>query len=906
MKQKFNAGFWLRLKFSAVVVLVTVGVMGGFGLVAVDHLKQTATDEAVAQLATTNRLVLDLMASGQEGMRVSAENLAVLLKAKLPGTFVLDQKHTLEHKGIPLPRLSLNGKLVTLDNRLVDGFTQETGGVVATVFAWSGDDFARVATSLKREDGSRAIGTLLGKFHPGYELLKQGKHYLGPVRLFGRYYMTHYQPVFNGDGQVVGALFVGLDMTPHLEGLRKKLRNIRIGGSGYVVVQDAATGPDQGTFLVHPAKEGQNPLNNPASQEGRFTRENIDQVHGLRFYEWKNTELGEQKAREKVMAYDIYQDLGWMVVSTGYIDEYTQTPIASRDYMFLATAVTATLLILVLNIAIGRLVLSPMIREISERKQAESSLRESESLLRESEERSRLLLEHSPAGILFYDPHLTVLYINRRFAQIMHVPYEHMIGLDLNTLKDTRVIPPQRDAIDGKVGRYEGPYETTYGHINLYISMYSAPVRNEAGEIIGGITILEDITVRTLAEQELSKYRDHLEELVNQRTAELEASRNEAERLSKVKSEFLANMSHEIRTPLNGVLGMAQIGYRNSEGRQKTRDTFARIIESGKLLLGVINDILDFSKLEAGKLQIDLAPVEIRRLLESAVDIVQDRMRLKGLTVTVKLAPDLPLRCQTDSLRVQQVLLNLLSNALKFTERGSVTLEAMRQGDRLVLKVVDTGIGMSQEQLSRVFTPFEQADTSTTRRFGGTGLGLTITQRIVDLLGGRISVVSQEGQGSCFEINLPFIDDEGADTRVVEGGSSPGTGVQRLRGYDILVAEDNDINRLIIEDALLDEGAGVTLVEDGRVAVEAVTSVAAGAFQVVLMDVQMPVMDGVEATREILRHCPDLPVIGQTAHALEEDRARCLGCGMKAVVTKPIDTELLIKTIVAFASPRKT
>jgi signal transduction histidine kinase len=208
-----------------------------------------------------------------------------------------------------------------------------------------------------------------------------------------------------------------------------------------------------------------------------------------------------------------------------------------------------------------------------------------------------------------------------------------------------------------------------------------------------------------LKDRELARYRDSLEDLVAERTADLVAARAEAERLARVKSEFLANMSHEIRTPLNGVLGLAHIGFRESRGRDKARDTFARILSSGQLLLGIINDILDFSKIEAGKLRIEAIPVDLAKVIGDTLGLMEDRAQAKGLTLRFQRLSPLPESCITDPLRVGQVLLNLLSNAIKFTEQGSVTLAVGQEGDSLLFEVTDTGIGMSDEEVAKVFAP---------------------------------------------------------------------------------------------------------------------------------------------------------------------------------------------------------
>jgi signal transduction histidine kinase/ActR/RegA family two-component response regulator len=373
-----------------------------------------------------------------------------------------------------------------------------------------------------------------------------------------------------------------------------------------------------------------------------------------------------------------------------------------------------------------------------------------------------------------------------------------------------------------------------------------------------------------------------------------EAARQEAVRLARLRSEFLANMSHEIRTPLNGVLGMAQIGFRGSEPGSKAAHHFERILESGRLLLSVVNDILDFSRIEAGKMPMERVAVDLRRLVSEAGNLVAERAHAKGVEFLVEPDRNLPSACLGDPMRLAQILANLLSNAVKFTLKGRVTLSAGREAGSLIFRVADTGIGMSAEQVERLFSPFEQADGSTTRKFGGTGLGLSIARRLAELMGGTIRVQSTLGEGSRFELRIPYLlaEEPGSGT----AGETTAE-AQRLAGITILVAEDNELNRFVLQEMLSEEGAKVALVADGQQALDAVLREGAGAWDIVLMDIQMPVMDGLEATRRILSLAPDLPIVGQTAHAMTEEREKCRAAGMVAHLAKPIDLDELVAVV---------
>jgi PAS domain S-box-containing protein len=432
--------------------------------------------------------------------------------------------------------------------------------------------------------------------------------------------------------------------------------------------------------------------------------------------------------------------------------------------------------------------------------------------------------------------------------------------------------------------------------------------RGGDGQPLAVLGTVQDITERKALEQELDQHRNHLEGLVQSRTVELEAARAEAERLARVKSEFLANMSHEIRTPLNAVLGLARIGARDSAGREVQR-TFGRIHEAGEHLLGVINDVLDFSKLEAGRVVVERRPLALAAVVDNVHSLVAERATAKGLRFGVQLAPGLPAWVGGDEQRLRQILVNLLGNALKFTDRGEVHLRVTRRGDDTLFEVSDTGIGMTDEQVSRLFRSFEQADNSTTRRYGGSGLGLAISQNLAHQMDGEIVVTSTSGAGSTFTLRVPLPACE-APARAVE--TEAGQQQRRLQGLRLLAAEDVEINRLVLEDLLTGEGAQVLFAENGQQALDHLRAHGADAFDAVLMDIQMPVMDGYQATRALLQLAPELPVIGLTAHALNEERERCLAVGMVEHVTKPVDVDVLVTAIrrhvgrtVADVAPRR-
>ena len=408
--------------------------------------------------------------------------------------------------------------------------------------------------------------------------------------------------------------------------------------------------------------------------------------------------------------------------------------------------------------------------------------------------------------------------------------------------------------------------------------------------------MMQDITEMRAVQRALQGHRDRLEKEVTERTAELVDARNRAEELARTKSDFLASMSHEIRTPMSAVLGLSQIGMRQSHNR-KIAQTFEQILEAGGHLLNVVNDVLDVSKLEAGTLTTESVPFQVREVVSKCAAMLRPRADAKSLQMRVCVAEDFPDWVLGDSFRVQQILINLISNAVKFTEKGSIFLDVHRESEFSLFKVRDTGIGMSAEQLIRLFTPFHQFENTLTRNHEGTGLGLSISSRLAGLMGGEIKVLSEPGVGSEFILRLPMQVGRGNSSAAEVHIGPDVSRERRLAGIRVLVADDVRINRTIVEALLEDEGAIVTTATDGMQAVEAVSGRGKDAFDLILMDLEMPKMDGRQATRRIRASHPALPIIGLTAHVSEEERERSLQSGMDDQLVKPVLPETLVAAI---------
>jgi Amt family ammonium transporter len=399
-----------------------------------------------------------------------------------------------------------------------------------------------------------------------------------------------------------------------------------------------------------------------------------------------------------------------------------------------------------------------------------------------------------------------------------------------------------------------------------------------------------------------------------EQSAMLQAAHEKAEQANRAKSAFLANMSHEIRTPMTAILGYADVLLEH-DLNPKCVETIGIIKRNGDHLLEIINSILDLSKIEAGRLAVESLPCDPCAMVADLASFMRVRAASKRLDLAVEFRGPVPRQITSDPTRLRQILINLIGNAIKFTERGIVRVivglvDENAASCALRFEIVDTGIGMSAAELARVFEPFTQADVSTTRLFGGTGLGLSICRRLADMLGGTLTAVSVPAQGSRFILTVPTGPLAGvplvtAPTEAVSGGESPNQQSPRtpmpavLTGRRILLAEDGPENRVLISHFLRRAGAEVTIVENGQLAVDAVLQSEAGGepFDVVLMDVQMPVLDGHAATRQLRRRGFVRPIIAVTAHAMIEDREKSLAAGCDEFVTKPINHRTLVRAI---------
>ncbi|MBP7554082.1 MAG: Cache 3/Cache 2 fusion domain-containing protein, partial [Spirochaetes bacterium] len=837
-------------------------------------------------------------------------------------------------------------------NPIVDRIT-ELAGATATIFQRinKDGDMLRVATTVSDNMGQRAIGVYIPSINPDntqnqvISTVLRGETYYGRAYVVNEWYLTAYEPIRDISGYVTGMLYVGVRMKNIVERIRQAILDAKIGESGYVFVL-IGKGENRGRYIIskNGERDGENIWDDRDSDGVYVIREIINKAVSLNpgdmatvRYRWQN--IGESRPRWKVARLAYYEPWDWVVGTSVYEDELQKYKKVLKDgsVNMIITMGFFGLIALLLIAAYGVIISSRMTRPINKMTFAvgaiidgkldtaldiESSdeigvlarafnfmkdrLRITIDSLSNSEEKYRALVENINDVIFSTDVNGGVTYISPSIERISSYSPTEIVGrnfLDFVYPDDLPIIKANfEQTLKNIVTTSEFRVKEKDNEI-YYLRVSLRPVYKN-GEIYEVTGIFSDITERKNIEEELKKHRDHLEDLVKERTEELIKAKDVAETANRSKSEFLANMSHELRTPLNGILGFSQIIKRNNNISSGLIESVDVIEQSAEHLLTLINDILDISKIDAKKTMLRPGDFALEPFLDNISEIIAMRTEEKEINFIYETSDSLPKVVRADEVRLRQILLNLLGNAVKFTNEGEVRFRVSNLSDknseiddtvRLLFEVSDTGIGISEENIALLFNPFSQIENENFHT-EGTGLGLAISQGLVKEMGGRINIESKPGEGSKFWFELKLISSNKAVTEEPELESD----IIRYKSGKkrILVTDDKDYNRAVLKNMLKPLGFEIYEAANGREAIEQTKLINP---DLIFMDLRMPVMDGIEAIKE-LRDSPEfggIKIIAISASVFNSNQRQSELAGADDFIGKPVRYKELLGKIEA-------
>ncbi|HCE68080.1 MAG: hypothetical protein A2X82_13230 [Geobacteraceae bacterium GWC2_55_20] len=908
-----------------VYTLLIIGVLAVFAVTLTMYISRRLEKHAEQELSQQALLLVNTMSSYHSALSESAVKIANVFKIHFPEKFSIDPSESVTIQGRKTPLLRNGSVTLNLNNSIVDHFSSDTKAA-GTVFVRSDNDFIRVSTSLKKEDGSRALGTLLDRNHPAYQGLLKGAGYVGKAELFGKDYMTSYQPVRDDRGNVIAVLFIGLDFTDNLKGLKDKIRNTEIGRSGYIFVVDAKEGSDYGKLKIHPVKEGINIIDYRDSDGRQFIREILEKKNGIVRYPWINKELGETEVREKLVAYRTLKEWNWVVCAGSWLDELNEDARTLRNAMLIATVLVTLVLVLLFRTMLrmekrltGELqtrideyqksqeelqVTEEMLRaQVEDFMHSQDVLQQTEEMLRQqigeyqtthdqllaSEDRLKVQLElteessikfkavfdNSPIAVtLTTIPGGTFYEVNRAFTDMFGYSRDETVG---------------KSTIDLTLWQKENEYDNFIQQFrnNGYVHNFEAVMRRKDGS---EISVLYSGTRLEIAGKPLI-----LSAVMN--ITEQKRLQSQLHQLQKmdVVGQLAGGIAHDFNNMLTGILASAEILRRRLADDEKNSKMVGNIIEAATRSADLTRDLLTISR----KRPTVLAPVAINESISSVMGMLE-RTIDKHIQLTSSLASGNPV-VMCDQTQLHNLLLNLGVNARDAMPRGGTltyssterTLDeiscrsmgfSVKPGRYLELAVSDTGVGMTEDLLEHIFEPF-----FTTKEAGkGTGLGLASVYGTVKNHGGEIIVQSQPGLGSVFKIFLPLVSAESSE-------QAPEEMIVRGSG-GILLVDDEEMLRSVGCELLEELGYTVFLAENGEHALE-VYAANRGEISLVMLDMIMPRMGGKEAYLRLREQAPGLKVLFCSGFSCEGTENELLEMGAGGFIQKPYNRSELSRAV---------
>lgn len=742
-----------------------------------------------------------------------------------------------------VPDLLFGGKSSAADFELVD-YTVDVMGGTATLFTRAGDDFVRVSTNVQRTDGSRAVGTMLNPDGPAIAAIRRGSAYYGAVDILGRPYITGYEPVRNAEGEIIGITYVGYRIDT-LGGISEQIANARLLEQGFFTLID---------------QNGK-----PLFQADHSSSKMVDAAIA-------RASAGETRwtSGDWMWRAEHFPRWGFTILAAVNRDDLQQVSL-SRILPVFGFMVPAITIVLVLGFIFAR--------------RLAHSLSETERL-REEAHKLSLVASRTHNGVLITGPTGRIEWVNEGFTRITGYtaeevfdrhPDDFLMGPDTSpeTLVEKRRARQERRGFHLEILNYRKDGQP------VWVLADGQPVIDDQGRVAHYLVVQTDITTRKRAEEELR------------------AAREAAEDANRTKSAFLANMSHELRTPMNAIIGYSEMLIEDAEdgGYTDAIPDLKKIHSAGKHLLGLINDVLDISKIEAGKMTLYLEDTDVPSLVTEVAATIRPLVEKNQNSLVVECPADSGI-IHADVTKVRQTLFNLLSNAAKFTHEGTITVtvakESFNDRDCFAFRVSDTGIGMNEEQLGKLFQAFVQADASTTRKYGGTGLGLTISRKFCQMMGGDITVVSKQGQGTTFTAFIPIRVSDPSAQESLAPNAKPITATAPAGDAPLILVVDDDPAMVnLLNRTLLREGYRVTTASNGR---EALALAKELRPRLITLDVMMPSIDGWSVLAS-LKSDPvthDIPVV---MISIVDDKPLGYSLGAADYLTKPLDRRRLSEVL---------